>query len=561
MKYDLTTLDAEFTTQLTNSVSFRERQRNYVSYYNNNVFYQPKAGEPLVKRNVGVNLLKAFADKNIHYTSDFPKMKKPASGTDIPSRMTASLVEKVILAAWKDNQGAMKQRKWAGDGTLMAEAYALTEFDVDTRRPVIKRLDPRYCHTLYANDVDGVVKAFYYAVPMTKEAIKAKFGIDPTKSGIGADSGGTVATLDGNPVPVDGRDRFFVVVRWDEKMRVAWVGNKFLEQPHKHMFDGIPVDICRPFESGQTDNHGGFYLEQLTPLQAEFNETFRRRANIIRKLSNPAVWGRGIMANQFDEVKKALEGTGGFVGLKANGELNFLQLQETKVLDDHLASIEAEMKNISGMGDAAFGRSGGANTSAAAVAMYFQPTVKHILNQWIAWSAFYESINSKVLRAYKTFGKPDEQFTVYGSRQGSTFEPMETGEMDESGQPAYAMRGASGGYGVTFSKEMLGEDTCTEILVPEITPKDETAARQMAINAVTAGFMSRVSAYEQYGLIDPEDEIQLLQSEREDPRLHPEVLQQTAQAMATMAGAGAPGNGVQLPGESSTAPGVTQPAV
>jgi hypothetical protein len=554
LTYDLKTLDAEFSTQLLNSSTFRQSQRNYVEYYNNNVFYQRAAGDPIPKRSVGVNLLKAFADKNIHYTSDFPKMKKPASGTDIQSRMTASLIEKVLAAAWKTNNGSMKQRRWASDGTLMAEAYSLTDWDIDERSPVIKRLDPRYCHASYSNDVDSNLLAFWYAVPMTKEAIHDKFGIDPGTSGIA--TGGV--TLDGNAVPIDGKERFYVIIRWDDKVRAAWVGNQFLEKPHKHMWDTIPVDICRPFESGNTDSHGGFYLEQLVPLQAEFNETFRRRANIIRKLSNPAVWGRGIMANQFDEVKKALEGTGGFVGLKANGELNFLQLQETKVLDDHLASLESEMKNLSGMGDAAFGRSGGANTSAAAVAMYFQPTVKHIMNQWIAWCAFYEAINSKILRSYQIFGRTQEQFKVYGQRQGGTFEPIEGVGAD--GQTTYSISKVSGGYTAEFTKEMLGEDTCTSIIVPDITPRDETATRNQAIQAVTSGFMSRVSAYEQYGMFDPEDEIQLLQSEREDPRLHPEVFQQVSQAQATLAGAANPANAPQLPAETATAPGVTAPA-
>lgn len=554
-------LDQEFTQMLINSSKFRDDQRNYVSYYNNNVFYAPSAGEPTPKRNVGVNLLKTFADKNIHYSSTFPKMKKIANSADIQARMQASLMEKIILGVWGANDGKLKQRKWATDGTLMAEAHALIEWDFDDNMPLIKRLDPRYTHVLFANNVDSVAKAVYYAVPMTKEAIKAKFGVDATTTQIAP----ATTTLDGNQVPVDGVERFYVIKKYTDDTVTSWVGEHIIEPEHKHGFDSIPVVVCKPFESGQTDGRGGFYLSDLTPLQAEFNETLRRRSNIIRKLSNPAVWGRGIMAAQFDEVKKALEGAGGFVGLKANGELAFLQLQQTDVLDKHLEHIEAEMKNISGMGDAAFGRAGGANTSAAAVAMYFQPTVKHVLNQWIAWSSFYESINDLIFQSYKFYGKTGQEFTVYGERQGGAYEYLESAN-DETGEQEYNGGIKSGGFAITFTKDDLSDDHCTEIVVPDITPKDTTATQQLVINAVQSGFMSRVTAYDLFGLTDPEDELNLLQAEREDPRLHPEVLQQVSQATATMAGAqqqpdmmanaGAP----QLPAETATSPLVTPPA-
>lgn len=554
-QYSVSALDAEFTRQLINSAGFRQRQRDNVTYYNSNVFYAPKAGENKPVRNVGVNLLKMFADQNIHYTSGFPTIKKPAGGTDLETRETASLIEKIILSTWRSNGGKMLQRKWASDGTLMAEATALIEFDYKGRRPKIKRLDPRYCHYQYSNEVDNEVVAFWYAVPMTKEAIKAKWGVEPTKTGIAS----AQITLDGNAVPVDGVERFYVIMRLDKTTRVVWAGEHYLEEPHNHQWPVIPVEVAKPFDTGMADSRGGFFIDPLIDLQAEFNETIRRRANIIRKLSNPAIWGRGIMANQFDEVKAALEGSGGFVGLKQNGELGFLQLQETAVLDNHLKDILDNMKAISGFNNAALGIPMGANTSASAVGLYFQGTQKAILNQWIAWQSFYEAINEKICLAYQIFGKTGEDFTLYGTSLTGSVSMVDGG--DGNMKPQYQ----AGGYQVKFTKEQLGQDFCTEVIAPDVTPKDETATKQLALNAVQTGFLPRVRAYEMFGDTDPESTLDLLAQEREDPRLHPEVLQQTAQAMSTMAGAGeagaeTPGEAPEpgtapLPGETATAPG------
>lgn len=554
-KYSINSLDAEFSRQLINSGSWRQRQRDNATYYDNNVFYAPKAGEAKPARNVGVNLLKLFVDQNVHYNSGFPTIKKPAGGVDMESRQTASLDEKIINAVWRKNGGKIKQRKWAFDGTVMAEAYALIDWDSQLGMPVIKRLDPRYCHVQFANEVDGEITAFWYAVPMTAEKIKAKWGVEPTKTGIPS----SAWTLDGNTITYDGQDKFYVIMRLDGQTRTVWAGEHYLEEPHQHGWPVIPVEVSKPFDSAEPTGRGGFFLDALVPLQAEFNETLRRRSNIIRKLSNPAIWGRGIMANQFDEVKAALEGSGGFVGLKANGELGFLQLQETAVLDNHLNSIFENMKAISGFNNAALGIPMGANTSASAVGLYFQGTQKMINNQWIAWCAFYEGINEKILRAYQLFGITGQQYSLNGaSRSGSlvTVTDEQTGETSQVYQ---------NGYAVSFTKDMIGSDYCTEIIPPDVTPKDDANTKQLAINAVQTGFLPRVRAYEMFGDTDPESTLDLLAQEREDPRLHPEVLQQAAQAMQTMAGAAggndmdgdeppAPGQ-APLPGEVASSPG------
>lgn len=518
MNYTIEELDAEFSRVLLNTGDFRDRQRTMVTYYNNNVFYSPLPGEPKPKRNVGVNLLKAFADKNMHYLSPFPTIKKLPAG-DIEARMRASLIEKILHSAWRANKGKMLQRKWGNDGTLMAEMYAMVEWSYKGRCPHIRRLDPRYCYPVFSNEVDNQLKAFYYAVPMTKEAVKAKYGVDPVRSGIEASG----ATMDGNEIPVDGEDRFFVVMRFDWKVRTTWVGDKFVEKPHNHLMGQIPVFHCYPFDTGETNSRGGFFLEPLVPIQAEYNETLRRKANIIRKLSNPAVVGKGVIASQFDDIKKALNGDAGFIGLKQQGELQFLQLSETQLLDNHMADLIQRMKDISGFPTATFGESIGANTSGDALSMYFQPTTQATANQWIAIASMYEAINEMVLKCYEIFGYTGEQFKIAGSKPKGTFEPVM--QYSEDGQEAgYANQYVAGGFTASFTKDQIAGDYETVIVPPSATPEDTYKNKQLAMESVSTGFLPRVQAYEEYGIVDPEDTLNQLAQEKEDPRLNSDLL-------------------------------------
>jgi len=539
--YAFETLDAEFTKVLNSLADHHDKMRSMVNYYQSSAFYARKAGDPKPNSQLGVNLIKAFADKNINYTCKFPTMKVPHKGTDPQVREQCSMIEKVLYATHENNNTEQKQNEWAFDGTVKSEAVAVTTFDLKTREVKIRRYDPQYCYFLYANQNDRTLQAFFVAIPMTADQIEAQFGVRPTASGITA----TLSTLDGNAVPVDGIDRFFVVYRWDKEVFCAWAGNKWIQDPYKHGYGFIPVDSCQPFPAEDLTQRGGYFMDPLLPLQAEYNDIFRRRSAFVKKSGKPTLWGRGIMANQWDEVKKAAKGEGGAIGLKAQGELGFLTPPATELFDSHLDRLFEQMKNIAGFPSATFGEMVGANTSGNALSMYFQPTSQSIDRQWIVWKAFYQGINEKILRLYETFLRADEQKELYGHLPKGSFEYLQ--QTDENGQTYMSRQFRSGGYSVTFGRDTIGHYYRSIILPPSPTPQDEVAYKTLILQAVEAGMISRVTAYEEWGIVDPEDELDLLASEREDPRLHPEVLQQALGALNSAPGAAQPQPGLPAP--------------
>lgn len=511
LRSDIVELNEELEKVMIAQTPWKEKMQQTIEFYKKSVLYAPKDGQTKQSSNLTANLLKVFADKNIQYTSQIPTIKVPTTGADESQRRAASIREKIVYGTYRDSGMASSQKKWAFDATVPSVAIAETRFNVKSRKVKVKRYDPRFCFWQRSNDNDRRVIAFWAVFPITKDECQQKYGVTPTQSIIDP-TNIKVESLS----RVDGKEWYLVAIRYDEKTRVAWVGDKYLEERHNHLEDGMPIDICEPFYEGDLENSAAFYLDPLIPLQAEYNDILRRRSAIVRRIGNPLIWARGIVAKQFDEIKRGLRSDGGgFVGLKAQGELGLLQVSDTKLLDEQGTAILNDMMRLSGFGPGAFGEAGGANTSGDALAMVFAPTQRVIDAQNIEWVAFYESINTKILRSYDKNLKTNEQVQLAALSPSTTIEGMT--EDDE--KPIVSR---SAGFDITFGKDVIDGNYTTCAIPKPITPRDELSAKRLAIEAVQGGFMSRTTAYEEWGILSPEDELDLLKQEKQDPLLNAE---------------------------------------
>jgi len=517
-------LEMEFEEVVKTFYSHHANMEKFNDYYNNNVFYAPKAGSVKVQNTVSVNLLKVFADKNIHYTSGMPDIKVTPNLADDFERNNASTREKIVLATMQNSNIPLKQQVWSQDATNKSSAVAITTWNSKARCPIIERYEPQYCYYQYANDNDQKLIAFWVAYPMTADQIKREFNVVPTHSFIDPASF-TKQTLS----RLDGKDWYIVVRRLDEKVDVAWVGNKFIQRPHNHQLGVVPVDVASPLLTGDLDKFPDFFLRNLISPQAEYNETMRKMGNIVRKMGNPAIWGRGIVSRQHEDVKRALKGDGGFVGLKGDGELGILQVPENKMLSEHLDRLFKNMQYLSGFGNATFGESVGANTSGDAINMYSQPTTRAIGHQNIAWKQFYESISAKILRYYDKFLGANEAKRLNGYQMTGTF----LGTSPAKKQSGYS----SGGFSTTFTKREIDGNYNVVVTPAAVTPVDEVAYKRLVFEAVSSGFLSKTTGYEEWGLQSPQDELELLKVEQADATLNPEGNLQNAQAGAAEASA------------------------
>lgn len=517
-------LNAELEKVMINQLEYHSKMRNNREFYKNSAFYERQAGQAQDSKNTFVNLLQVFADKNIEYTSGFPKIKVPPAGIDQSSRESASIREKILYATHKKNLTPLLQKKWAFDATVLSMAIAETTFDLKTRKVRIIRHDPRKCFWQLSTDGQRKVIAFWAVFLITKEEAQKTYGVTPTKDLISLEARTSFVKT------VDSQDWYTMAIRWDASTRVMWVGDRFIEEPHNHLMPDIPIDVAAPIEDADENSQNpGFYLDPLIPLQAELNDVFYRRAKIVRRMSSPVVWVRGVPAGKrLEDIKSEMgKPGGGVLGLAVNGEAGLLQMQETKMLNDHEDRIIISMTRLSGYGNAAFGESVGANTSGDALGMYFNATQRKVDHQYIDWVAFYESINAKVLCFYEKFLLPDEKIELKDYAPGSTL----TAIASDQGDQQYNVQ--SGSFNISFTKDVIGGNYTSVVIPPSATPKNEIEMKKLAIQAVQAKFMSRTTAYEHFGILSPQDELELLKLEEQEALLNPEGTQKLLQAFAS----------------------------
>lgn len=495
----------EFETVQLGFNPVHDEMQTYLDGYQYNFFYSPRPNMPQVTK-VGVNFVQVFADKLWHHVSEFPKINVPSSPEN---KENAEICEKVILATHQKNNSDLLWADWTFDGTVMGACVARTVFNVEKRCVEISRHDPRRCYWQKANGT-GEVTAFWTATPMTREAIQEKYGVLVT----GSD--GLIQYDETNEFKdFDSKDYYLVVTKDTATTSYEFAGKTMLRQPFKHLQGGIPIDVAMPYKIANFNNMPSFYLSKLKALSAEFNELWRRRANVVRKLGNPLVYGRGIYKQNEQEVKNQMALDGGFVSLKENGELSLLTIPETKMIDTALNDCYQRMKDVMGFPTATFGESVGANTSGDALGMYFTPTQKMVTHYNKSYKAFLQGINAKILRGYKMFGKIGEQFTLSGFMPHGSLRSIDDGTMKYN---------KGNGYQLTFTTDNI-VDYVTVVTPSAVTPKDDIGYKRFILDAVTNKFLSHTTGYDEIGILSPEDEFKLLEQEQNNPMLNPQGAQ------------------------------------
>lgn len=505
--FSIEALNAELSSAVNNLAPYHNEMVVYSNYYRYSAFYEREAGQKQTTK-IPDNWLKIFADKYIHYTSGMPQIKVDGTPED---RENANIREKILYAVHRKSGTRLLQKKWARDVAKKTVAISEVGFDLDKRCAWVKRYDPRNVFWKMSNGNEDRVTAFWAVFPITKKEAMETYGVMPTHDTV---STATWAKQDPYMANMDGQTWFTMAIRWDDNYRVAWIGDKIIEEPHEHHMGIIPIDICAPFPTEEKNRLGSFYLEDLVPLQAELNDTVRRRSNIVKRMSNPIFWGRNIKDRGKDDVEQALKnGESGILGLGKDGEVGILQLTEIRMLDNHEAAIKNDMQRLSGFAAASFGESVGANTSGDALGMYFTPTQKFIDDQNISWTAFYESINAKILRLYDVFGMTGETFTLDG------YSPRSTLQATEEGGQSYVQRGD---YKMQFTRDVINGNYINRAIPSPVIPKNEIEEKRLVKEAVDGKFISRTTGYEMWGLESPEDEKQLLLQEQQEPFLNPD---------------------------------------
>jgi len=145
--------------------------------------------------------------------------------------------------------------------------------------------------------------------------------------------------------------------------------------------------------------------------------------------------------------------------------------------------------------------------------MYFQPTTRMIEHQNIAYRNGLKRINAKILQLFDTFLMPGE--------------PVQINGVLPSGK--YSMSPDGMQYGGSFNdyitKEQIAGQYQNEVTSPAVTPKDDIAYKRLMLDFARDNVISRATAYDEIGILSPQDELQQLQNEQSQPAINPQGTQ------------------------------------
>lgn len=506
--------EVEFRQAVTQHRTYLDDMRKSLEGYNTNFYYPRKANSPK-NDNGGVNLVRVFADKAWNYLSQLPKVSVPIDPND---REGSSKREKLLYTTYQENGFDQKWAKGAFFGTTLSALVYVLDFNIKTRRVKIELHDPRFCVWQSSDWTGDSIDTLWTVRPMSSVAIKREFGVD-VKS-IGAQPMSPIddqAFIYEDISPVED-DKYLVVKRLDQEKVVLMVGGVVIKK-YNHLKGLSPFEVILPIEIATNKKRGDFYVLRLAELQAEFNDLWRKRSKIVDRLGSPVVWGRGVNQKTIDELKRR-NVDGGFIGLKETGELGLLTVPETAMIDQALENCFQRMKDVAGFPTATFGEIAGANTSGDALGMYFQPTTRMIEHQNIAYRAGLKRLNAKILQLFDTFLMPGEPVSLTGVLPKGNY------TMDQTGSMMYG-----GSFNDVIFKEEIAGRYQNDVTTNAVTPKDDIAYKRLILDAVNAKFISRTTAFDEFGLLSPQDELQQLANEQSQPALNPEGTQ------AIMAGA------------------------
>ena len=129
----------------------------------------------------------------------------------------------------------------------------------------------------------------------------------------------------------------------------------------------------------------------------------------------------------------------------------------------------------------------------------------------------------KILKFYDKFLKPNETKRLIGFLPQGTIRGVSDGSS--------AGRYTGGSYDAQLNRGVIDGNYNSEIIFKSAAPKDDIATKRLMMEMVNTGVISRTTAYEEMGILSPQDELDLVAQEQSNPAFNPDGLSKVMSAV------------------------------
>lgn len=467
--------------------------------------------EPVNRYSLTLNYQKPFVDKSVQLlVGRIPAIQVMPPGVDEDARRQAEQEEGLLYATWEYNDAADVFMKTAWDSFVLRRGIIYVWWDPDIERVRFKNCAPEHFFPEY--DGDEIYRAVYVQRRST-DALKDQYPdyaadiFDDDAMNFPHVEGASIErrTGEGQTTVID------VYTRDGQFYRV--MGNAFISMKLDLPFKQVPfVEFPCFVVSGETEPLN--LIDQLIELNQYLDQLVSQQADIISRYANPVVLDKN-SGQSPEAIRKAMGAPGAVIPVKRDGDIALLGWEgNIPAIAEQMTFVIDSLFDLAGKPRSSFGQTI-TNQSGVVTNLALTPTLQSNEYHESIWGTRLSTLNEYILMLWeKNMSGESIQF---------------------SGRYAMAS-GTQKYYDVNITGADIDGWYKNRIKWPSAIRKDDPAYVQNLLAQLTSDppAISLYTYLEQAGFEDVEAEIDRIQQQLEDPRLHPDRLAAAVGAAQTI---------------------------
>ncbi len=473
---------------------------------------------PRNRYSLSANYLQPIVMKHVQLlVGRLPAIQVMPRSAEQEDRDQAEKLEGVLYGIWNSSDAGDVFQKVAWDSYVLRRGLVYYWYDIEAHIARFKHVNP---DDYYARLDSGEVYECAYAYRRYVHALQEEY---PEKaSGIEADPPTHTAQIFGQTGPDFNQTDYVTVIDYYHRNgQFTRIVNDLTLEDMKLAYpeDGVPFVEFPAFPSnGNREPKNG--IDQLVELVQYLSQLISQKADVIRTYANPTILDKA-SGQSPEQIRRAVAADGSVLPIHRDGDLSFLNWQGTMpAIEDQVELIRDLIFDLSGKPRSAFGQTI-TNQSGVVTNLALTPTLQSNEYHETLWGKNLSFLNRRMLQLTEKFGKSYK--TTYRG---------------------YRPIGADLNRAKIESLEFTGEEIQqwyeNRIKWPSAIRSDDPVFIQNVLSQMTSDppAMSVYSALEALGREDVEAEIDRIEQQLQDPRMHPDRLA-AGQEAAKAAGNGA----------------------
>lgn len=287
----------------------------------------------------------------------------------------------------------------------------------------------------------------------------------------------------------------------------------------------IPFVVIENIRSDE-DGFGEADIAQGRLINERMNYLLSRRDHIVNRWLTPTITWEGAPQNYAEILAQSMSG-GGAIPMRLGSRIGFLSYDRpNEAVAQQIAELRATFLEVCGMNEAAYqGIVQGSINTGPALDVQFQPLISTIQKKRREWEIGLRNLFAMLLQLQEDIGASVALGTAVvladNKSQMSIPGNFETGPTRD-------------GMLVNLSGEDIKGLRDVSIMWPGVLPKDDFAASNLELQKMQAGLQSIYTTMEKLGEEYPNDEIQRIRVENEDPALRGEKVAEQTRALTPL---------------------------